>query len=508
MTENPPRGATVGELAREIPGARVLGDERVSVRDVRHDSRDVAPGDLFVVRRGQHANGRDHVGDALRRGAVALAAEETLETHVPVVQVPDAAVALARMSSAVWAHPTWALEVIGITGTNGKTTTAWLVEHALRATGFRPGLVGTVAHRFGDQSWPALHTTPESDDLARRFAAMRDAGATHVVMEVSSIALSLRRVDAVHFRVAALTNVTQDHLDFHGTMAAYRAAKRMLFEVYGPGAAVLNVDDPVGRALAEGMPGAITYAASGRSAALAVTSGGAQGQGIDAEIRTPEGLVRVRSPLAGTHNVENILAAMGILGALGVSYGAAAGALERAETAPGRLERVTRGANQPFAVLVDYAHTPDALARVLSTLRGITAGRLVCVFGCGGDRDAAKRGPMGEAVARVADLAVLTTDNPRTEDPCAIAEATAVGMRAGGMRAVTSLRGVTRGAYVTVLDRREAIAVAVGIAEAGDLVLLAGKGHETYQEVHGVRVPFDDREVARAALAARGVDGD
>ncbi|MFO0602842.1 MAG: UDP-N-acetylmuramoyl-L-alanyl-D-glutamate--2,6-diaminopimelate ligase [Polyangiales bacterium] len=487
-------GATLAEIAREIPGASVLGDPATRVRDVRHDSREVTPGDLFAARPGAKTDGARFARDAVARGAAAVLTPKALDVDVPQLVAPEVERALALAASAVWSHPTWHLDVVGITGTNGKTTTAWLVEHALQKLGARPGLLGTVAQRFGALSWPAVHTTPEADDLARRFAAMRDAGATHAVMEVSSHAIALERVGAVRFRVAALTNVTQDHLDFHGTMENYVAAKRRLFEGLGPAASVLNVDDATGADLARTVPNAITYSRAGAEATLRVLEGGARRGGIDARVATPEGEVRLRSPLAGAHNVENLLCALGILGAMEHPYARAAEALADATGAPGRLERVLPSAGEaPFEVLVDYAHTPDALERVLATVRATTPGRVFCVFGCGGDRDPGKRPLMGAAVARAADFAIVTNDNPRTEDPARIADA-----------AVAGVRGVRPDGYAVLLDRREAIAAAVGMARAGDTVLIAGKGHEPYQEAHGVRSPFDDRDEARAALDARG----
>lgn len=498
-----PRGATLADLVRDLPGAQVLGDPATRVRDVRHDSREVEPGDLFVARRGQRDDGARYVGDAIARGAAAVIAEDALRVAVPTVIVPDAELALARASSHVWAHPTWTLDVLGITGTNGKTTTAWLLEHALARTGARPGLLGTVQHRFGATTWPAQHTTPEADDLARRFGAMRDLGATHAVMEVSSHAIALKRVAAVRFRVAALTNITQDHLDFHGTFERYAATKASLFTEMGPGASVLNVDDPSGARIAASVRDAITYSARGAVATLRVTRGGAHAHGIDATVETPDGEIPLRSPLRGAHNVENLLAALGVLGALEIPWDRAAEALADATGAPGRLERVTtRAGREDFDVLVDYAHTDDALARVLGTLRTTTRGRIVCVFGCGGDRDRAKRPRMGEAVGRGADIAIVTTDNPRTEDPARIAEDAAEGVRRAGMVEVAS-RAPAAGEFIVTLDRREAIALAVDLAEPGDVVLIAGKGHETYQEVHGVRSPFDDRAEAANALELR-----
>jgi UDP-N-acetylmuramoyl-L-alanyl-D-glutamate--2,6-diaminopimelate ligase len=498
-------GATLIELVREIPGAVIVrGAENATVADVRHDSRDVEAGDLFVARRGRKADGARFVADALARGAGAIASESDLEGTFALVRVPDAELALGLASSVVWRHPSFSLEVVGITGTNGKTTTAWLVEHALQRLGMHAGLLGTVEHRYGSLRWPALHTTPEADDLARRMAAMRDAGAEHVVMEVSSHAVTLQRVAAVRFRVAALTNVTQDHLDFHGTFDAYADAKRALFLKHGPAVSVLNVDDAVGRDLASRIHGAITYSASGAEGArIRAIRASIDAAGIDAEVATPDGNARLRSPLVGRHNLENLLAALGILVGLDVPAGRAAEALADAVGAPGRLERVRATNSHPAPdVFVDYAHTPDALTNVLRALRPMTRGKLLCVFGCGGDRDPTKRAPMGRAVAQGADVAVLTTDNPRTEDPAAIAAQAEVGLREVGLPRLDALGGERRG-YVVELDRRRAIDAAVRAAAAGDVVLVAGKGHEPYQEIHGVRSAFDDREEARRALEGR-----
>jgi UDP-N-acetylmuramoyl-L-alanyl-D-glutamate--2,6-diaminopimelate ligase len=313
----------------------------------------------------------------------------------------------------------------------------------------------------------------------------------------------LKRVGAVRFRVAALTNITQDHLDFHGTMERYIAAKRSLFEEHGPGASVVNADDATGDDLARVLHGAISYSARGAPATLRVRAGGARHGGIEAEVETPDGVLSLRSPLAGAHNVENLLAAVGILGALGFPYARAFEALSDAKGAPGRLERVTPSVgNAPFDVLVDYAHTPDALERVLASVRATTPARVICVFGCGGDRDRAKRPRMGEAAARGADVVIVTSDNPRSEDPAAIAHAAAEGVREGG-KTIAQRASPEAGEFAVVLDRREAIALAVSIARDGDTVLLAGKGHETTQEVMGVRTPFDDRDEARTALDRR-----
>ncbi|MBL8601234.1 MAG: UDP-N-acetylmuramoyl-L-alanyl-D-glutamate--2,6-diaminopimelate ligase [Myxococcales bacterium] len=501
-----PRGATLEDLRLELAGATVWGPADTRVRDVRHDARDVTPGDLFVARQGLKVDGAKYIADAVARGAAAVAvtARPSAWPGVPCVIVPDAEAALAWMSSHVWAHPTWTLDVLGVTGTNGKTTTTWIVEEVLAALGDRAGLLGTVAQRFGPLSWPATHTTPEADDLARRFAAMLSAGATTAVMEVSSHALSKQRVGAVRFRAAGLTNVTADHLDFHGSLDHYIAAKRSLFDAHAPAVSVLNLDDAVGRSLARTVSGKLGFSVSGDpAAALRVIAGGAHARGITATVATPEGPVSLRSPLRGAHNLENLLCAMGLVSALGYPFARIAEALAGARGAPGRLELVgpSRGAAR-FDVLVDYAHTADALGQVLGTLKKHVEGRIVCVFGCGGDRDRSKRAPMGEAVGRLADVAILTTDNPRSEDPAAIAADAEAGLVTAGKRPAGGLFP-EGGEYAVVLDRRAAIALAVELAQPGDVVLIAGKGHETYQEALGQRATFDDRVEARAALDAR-----
>jgi UDP-N-acetylmuramoyl-L-alanyl-D-glutamate--2,6-diaminopimelate ligase len=495
------------ELTRDLPlHAEIAGDASVRVRGVRHDSRAVEPGDLFVARRGEKVDGARFVHDAVARGAVAvMAARGTLDpasAGVPVLLVDDPAVALGFAASAVYGHPSFSLEVVGITGTNGKTTTAHLVraavDGALGAT--LCGVIGTVGHRFGDWSSPAEHTTPEADDIARAMTAMRARGATHVAMEVSSHALKLGRVRAVHVRVAALTNLTQDHLDFHGSMTAYAAAKARLFTEIGPGAAVLNVDDAFGRELASRVKTPLVRVSArtdaGAAADIAPRELHLEASGTRATVRTPAGDVALASRLVGAYNLENLLLALGIAHALDLDLARAAAALSREPGAPGRFERCD-GEGDDVTVLVDYAHTPDALARALDAVRGVVRGvgqgRVWCVFGCGGDRDPSKRGPMGEAVARRADVTVVTSDNPRTEDPEVIADAVIAGVRAAGVDPVVEL------------DRRAAIDLAVRSASRGDAVLIAGKGHEDYQILGMVKHPFDDRIEARRALAARRV---
>lgn len=486
------RSMSLAEIVREIGEARIAGDPSTQVRGVRQDSRRVEPGDLFVVRQGLATSGALYTEEARRKGAVALLVERgtEVEAHgLPVVEVDDVRVALARASAAICGNPTFALEVVGITGTNGKTTTSVLTQAAIDGVGKRAGLMGTLGYRFGDLDFEATHTTPEADEFARMAAAMHRASATHLVTEVSSHALAQARVDAVRFRVAAFTNLTQDHLDFHESMEAYGQAKARLFFDLAPGAAAIVVDDPFGRELAKKVRTPLVRVSSQlfAHAEVAPIWLAHESDRIRARVATPSGEVEIDSPLVGAHNLSNLLLSLGIVCALDLDVRKAAEALSRA-TVPGRLERCD-GPGDDVLVLVDYAHTPDALERVLRAVRATTKGRVLCVFGCGGDRDPHKRPLMGEAVAKGADLGIVTNDNPRTEDPRAIAEAILAGMS---------------GAEVEVeLDREKAIEKAVQLAEPGDVVLIAGKGHETYQIVGHERRAFDDREIARRALARR-----
>jgi UDP-N-acetylmuramoyl-L-alanyl-D-glutamate--2,6-diaminopimelate ligase len=518
-------GMTLADLAREIPGgkASVEGDGSVRCFGVHHDSRRIEPGDLFVARRGEHHDGSTFVENALARGAVAVLAERglALASGVPVLRVENVPTGLAYTAAAVYGHPAFALDIVGITGTNGKTTTSHLVRAAIDgALGLtKCGIVGTIGHSYAGCTIAAAHTTPEADELARVLAVMRKRGATHVAMEVSSIALVLGRVKAVRFRVAAFTNLTQDHLDFHGSMSAYADAKRMLFTSAEPGLAVINVDDFFGAQLATAAkckvlrvrttPGSST---DGDIVPLAVD---ARASGMKITARVPGGTVEISSRLVGMHNLENLLVAIGVASALELDVQRAADALVDEIGAPGRLERCD-GPGDDVVVLVDYAHTPDALARVLEAVRSVSrpldeaggsrvlAPRLICVFGCGGDRDATKRSPMGEAASARADVVVITSDNPRTEAPEAIAEPIEEGVRESGLKrlAAQELASATKG-YVVELDRQRAIALAIESARPHDVVLLAGKGHEDYQIIGTTKRPFDDRAEARAALATR-----
>lgn len=511
-------GMTLVELSREIPGGttHVEGDGNVRCFGVHHDSRRVMPGDLFAVRRGALHDGSAFVRDAAARGAVALLAERgvSLDTSLPVLRVEDVHQGLAHAAAAVYGHPAFALDVIGITGTNGKTTTSHLVRAAVDGalSETRCGVIGTTGHSYAGHTFAASHTTPEADELARVLAVMRKRGAKYIAMEVSSIALMLQRVAAVRFRVAAFTNLTQDHLDFHGSMAAYADAKKKLFTTLDPGLAVVHVDDPFGDELAKVATCRVVRVrtkvgvAEGDVVPRSVT---ASAHGMDIVARVLGETIRIRSRLIGMHNLENLLVAIGIAGSLELDVQRAADALESEIGAPGRLERCD-GPVDDILVLVDYAHTPDALARVLGAVKGVSdpvKSRVICVFGCGGDRDPTKRGPMGRAAASHADVLVVTNDNPRTEAPEAIVEPIEQAIRDAGITSVTApeIAAGARG-YLVELDRHEAILLAIRSAKPSDIVLIAGKGHEDYQIVGTEKRPFDDRAEARGALHVRRME--
>ena len=490
-------------LLDALPDKTVLGIPPATVTGVAYDSRKVVPGECFVAVAGYKQDGRRFITDALARGAalvVAEGADPLAGQPTPRVLVPVAREALARLADAYWGHPSRALTLVGVTGTNGKTTTSFLVEALLRAAGHRTGLIGTIQYRVGDQAVEASQTTPEAVELQSLLARMRDGGITGAAMEVSSHALALSRVAGTEFDVAVFTNLTQDHLDFHGTLEEYARAKRSLFEALAAGtkprrAAVVNADDPAGAGMVRDLRLStlrfgLRFGRSGASEIWprAYTSGI---DGTHMEVETPRGPLTITSPLVGDHNVMNLLAAVGVGIALEIPLSTIGAALAAVTAVPGRFERVEAG--QPFLVVVDYAHTPDALERVLTTARKLvpSGGRLGALFGCGGDRDRGKRPIMGEIAARLADRVWVTSDNPRTESPEAIVEEVLVG--------VVRVSGGA-GRHVAMPDRQEAIHDALGWARGGDVVVIAGKGHETYQVVGSKVLPFDDRAVARAFL--------
>jgi UDP-N-acetylmuramoyl-L-alanyl-D-glutamate--2,6-diaminopimelate ligase len=466
----------ISRLVAALPGSRVAGPLPPTVDAIASDSRAVRPGTLFVALRGERTDGHAFVRDARARGAAAVVVERDPDPdlNLPAIVVDDTRVAASRLAAAFYDHPSQALTVAGVTGTNGKTTTTHLVRGICETAGIACGVIGTLGGVLGAQSWPLANTTPLALELQGLLAAQRDAGAQAVAMEVSSHALALGRVDDVRFRVAALTNITRDHLDFHGTTERYAAAKRRLFDL-AP-IAVLNLDDPSGAAWAPSLPDVITYAIDAE-ATLRATDLRLDGEG--STFRVGEHEVTINLP--GRFNVRNALAALGIARAIGIPADVAVRGLAATRAVPGRMERF--GAFGIDAI-VDYAHTPDALENVLRAARETTRRRLIVVFGCGGDRDAGKRAEMGAIATRLADRVIVTSDNPRTENPLTIAQAIVNGFDAD-----------------IELDRRAAIRRAIDEARAGDTVVVAGKGHETYQIVGTESRPFDDRDEVRIAFS-------
>ncbi len=469
-------------LAEALGPVEVQRPARIDVLQLAYDARAVEPGALFFCVPGRRADGHDFAGAAVARGAVGLVVERPLELAVPQVVVRDARASMAVAADAFYGHPSRELEVAGVTGTNGKTTSAFLLHSVLDAAGRPAGLLGSIERRIGGETRPASLNTPEAIDLQRTFRELLDAGARSCVMEASSHGSELRRLDRVRFAALVFTNLSQDHLDLHGTMERYFAAKRRLFvEGERPPAAV-NVGDEWGRRLADELRGGrlLTFGldvdADVRAERLELSPAGAtfRAAGID-----------LRTHLRGRFNVENVLGVVAAARLLEIPDDAIAAGVEAVRGVPGRLEPVDEG--QPFTVLVDYSHKPGALERVLREARGIARGRVVCVFGAGGDRDRGKRPLMGRIASELADVVVVTSDNPRSEDPQAI---------------VDEILGGVEGEVEVELDRRRAIERALELAAPGDVVVIAGKGHEQGQEIGGRVVPFDDRAVARETLRA------
>jgi UDP-N-acetylmuramoyl-L-alanyl-D-glutamate--2,6-diaminopimelate ligase len=478
-------------LLRDLEVLDRSGPLPTQVAGVHYDSRQIEPGWAFTAIRGEVADGNDYVAQARARGASVILSERPASAGTPWVRVAQARQALAQASANWFGHPARRLRLVGITGTNGKTTTAFLTEAMLRQAGFPVGLLGTIAYHIGETVLSSPHTTPESRDLQALLARMVEAGCSHAVMEVSSHALAMDRVWSCHFSVAVFTNLTQDHLDFHGSMAAYAAAKRRLFTGTGaaaPEAAVVNADDPATAEMIRGYRGRLLSYGFGPEAELRASGIEYRPSGLSFTLQGPGGLTRrIASPLLGRVNVLNLLAAVGVGLALGLDCDAVLEGLPHWPPVKGRFERVDRG--QPFTVVVDYAHTPDALAHVLALARELTQGRVLVVFGCGGDRDRSKRPLMGRAAQAGSDWALVTSDNPRSEDPAAI---------------IAEIRSGMAPDAASEPDRRAAIRLALGQAGAGDTVVIAGKGHEDYQIIGAERLPFDDAEEARAALTALG----
>jgi len=463
---------------------------------VVYDSRAVTPGSVFVALQGLRADGAAFAPQAVAAGAAAVVAAAGVNPAAGAAWLPvtDPRLALALLAAEFNGHPSRSMRVVGVTGTNGKTTTAYLVRAILEAAGIKCGLMGTVSYCIGDREIEASRTTPEAPDVQGLLREMLEEACGACVMEVSSHALALRRVDGLQFAAGVFTNLTRDHLDFHGNMEAYFAAKRRLFEILPATApAVVNLDDPRGAALVEVSGTPVTYAIT---KAADVTPGPLSYSlhGLAFDVRTPQGIVHVKSTLVGKPNVYNILAAAGVTAAMGIPLDAIEKGLARLTGVPGRFEVVSRPKDD-ITVVVDYAHTDDALRNLLETARPMATRRLITVFGAGGDRDRTKRPLMGMVAARLSDVVIITSDNPRGEDPAQIIEEV---MR--GAEPETRQSGAR---VLTVVERGDAIRRAVAEAAAGDVVLIAGKGHEKYQVIGGTSSPFDDVAVARDALGAR-----
>lgn len=489
------------ELIEGFPNTLLQGDLDRKISAVEYDSRRAGPQSLFVCIRGERHDGHRFISDAARRGAVAFLVERDVRVAEggsvsgTILQVGESRRALSHVATRFYDFASRELCLTGITGTNGKTTVSYLAEAVQRAGSHRVGVIGTVEYRCEGVSREAGRTTPEAPDLQGLLRWMLEQGADAVVMEVSSHSLALHRVDGCAFNVAVFTNLTQDHLDFHETMEDYFRAKAGLFTMLREkeGTAVINLDDPAGKRLLEMIPGpVVTYGLTGE-ADVTTAAPVFDLHGIRARVHTPWGTGHLTSPLIGRHNLYNLLAAVGVGGVLGIPIDRILQGLATVDRIPGRLEPVDCG--QPFKVVVDYAHTSDALEWVLKALRELCAGRLIVVFGCGGDRDRKKRPMMGEVAARLADLVFLTSDNPRSESPDTILDDVAAGVR-------TVPGGVQKTARH--VDRREAVGAALKEARPGDVILIAGKGHERTQLIGQAVIPFDDREVAREILGGLG----
>ena len=474
------------ELLRNIPVLHHTADLELDITDVHYDSRKVTAGSLFVAVTGFASDGNRFIPMALSKGAVAVVTAKKPEDDVPYVLVESDRLALALLGCNFFGHPAKAMTMIGGTGTNGKTSTKLLLKQVLeKVLGAKVGLIGTMANLVGDEEIPTERTTPESFDLQALFGRMRDAGCSHVVMEVSSHAVTLERIGGTHFDIAAFTNLTEDHLDFHKTMDAYCDAKAELFRRCDK--AVINVDDSYAPRILEAAACPVLTTSVAAEEGLHAKNLELLAEGISFTAVCGEETAEVHLPIPGKFTVYKALTVMGIAKQLGISLAACAEALKTAQGVKGRVE-VVPTPGTPYSVLIDYAHTPDGLENVLSSVKDFCKGRLIGVFGCGGDRDPMKRPIMGEIGAKLSDIAIITSDNPRTEDPMAIIE--------------DILKGVKQeyGEYIVMEDRHAAIRYAMDIAEKDDIIVLAGKGHETYQEIHGVKYHLDEREEVAAHL--------
>lgn len=499
----------LGQILEGLTHFELRGDPAVEIAGLAYDSRRVNPGDLFVAIRGHHWDGHGFIENAVEKGAVAVAVETLTgcEAKVATLLVPDSRKALSKLALAFYADPFKNITLVGITGTNGKTTTTYLLESMIKAAGGKPGVLGTVNYRYSDKRVPAPVTTPESLDLIRLSREMVEEGVTHLVMEVSSHALDQERTLDCPFNVAVFTNLSRDHLDYHKTMDDYFAAKSRLFKGLRADpsgrrpSAVINLDDPRGRDLVAMTQAEVLTYGLGKECQVSAEAPQMDRNGLTFRLRTPAGEGVVRSPLIGDFNVYNILAATGAGMALNLPFSAVVRGIEALKSVPGRLERVEN--RRGLTLVVDYSHTPDALLKAMTSLKPYVKNRLITVFGCGGDRDRGKRYDMGRLAGEHSDVAFITSDNPRSEDPLCIVKEIEKGMLDSGLKRGGGNTHPGRGYFLEV-DRKQAIRKAVAMAEVADVVLIAGKGHEDYQIIGSERRPFSDQEEA-ARAASEGV---
>jgi UDP-N-acetylmuramoyl-L-alanyl-D-glutamate--2,6-diaminopimelate ligase len=498
------------DLIADMPQKKVIGNPDVEIQGIAYHSAKVNRGTLFVALYGMNVDGHNFTEEALDRGAAALVVtrHQGIDRSVPLVIVPDGRAALAQLSATFFGHPSRGMRLIGVTGTNGKTTTSYLIESIFKNGSLACGVIGTINYRFGGSVMPAPMTTPESYDIQRILREMLDSGITDVVIEVSSHGVDLKRVDSCHFDVGVFTNFSQDHLDYHTDLEQYRQCKEHLFTTIIPGGdkpkrmAVINLDDPTGEKLWHRLSYTKTGYGIHRRAPIWAQEVTNSVEGVEATVHTSEGTMGIHSPLVGDFNIYNIMAAMGTAMALGISEASIQDGIQTLSSVPGRMERIEN--DQKLKIFVDYAHTPDALERALMVLRPLrTKGRLITVFGCGGDRDRTKRPLMGGVVARLSDLSIITSDNPRSELPGKIIQEIEFGFTSHESRSLEreDLEGRTEiKGYIKIENRKEAIRLAIRTGRPGDIILVAGKGHEDYQILGDRRIPFDDRTEVRRAL--------
>lgn len=487
------------DIVRGIDILRSYGYDELEISGISFDSQLIQEGFLFVALKGDKTDGHKYIESAVKNGAKALIVEKAPDAVYPgvsVIEVADSRTSLAAAAANFYGHPTKELSLVGVTGTNGKTTVTYLLESIWKYESKKAGVIGTIDYRFGGKKFDAPMTTPESLDLMRMFRDMREYGTDYVAMEVSSHAIDRNRVLQCHFDAAVFTNLTQDHLDYHGTLENYLDAKKKLFTELLDFSekknkfSIINIDDPSGVEIAKEAPGElVTYSITNGSASVSVEERNITDQGIRAVVNTPFGTVKIQSQLFGEHNLSNMLAAVSAALALGSPIESVEGAVSGFTTVPGRLERVENPFG--FQILVDYAHTPDALRNVLLAVRPLTGGRVILVFGCGGDRDRTKRPKMGAIGRELSDILIVTSDNPRTESPEGILDDIEVGVLEGK---------ADHKPYLRITDRKEAIKQAISMARESDTVLIAGKGHEDYQILGTTKYPFDDRVIARETI--------